>query len=101
MHLKPYTGPHAGNLYHVVDDKGRVIRNASALEVKLWQELQWNKQQHEEAKQQRDRLVKSLTPSILDWVSCGMAANGRHKQAGPMSQWHELHEAINEAKVKP
>lgn len=36
MHLKPYTGPHAGSLYHVVDDGGRAIRNASKLEVDLW-----------------------------------------------------------------
>lgn len=39
MNLKPYTGPHAGNLYHVVDDEGRVLRNASELEVKLWLRL--------------------------------------------------------------
>lgn len=39
MKLKPYTGPHAGHLYHVVDDQGLVIRNASVLEVKLWDRL--------------------------------------------------------------
>lgn len=28
MKLKPYTGPHAGHLYHVIDDEGRVMRDA-------------------------------------------------------------------------
>lgn len=92
MKLKPYTGPHAGHLYHVVDDEGRVIRNASVLEVQLWQEL-------EQVKQRHNRLFAALTPQILDWVSCGMAANGRHKEAGPMGQWHELNTAISEAKA--
>lgn len=39
MTLKPYTGPHAEGLYHVVDDEGRVLRNASDLEVILWKRL--------------------------------------------------------------
>lgn len=39
MKLKPYTGSHAGHLYHVIDDEGRVIRNASVLEVKLWHQI--------------------------------------------------------------
>ena len=46
MKLKPYTGPHAGNLYHVVDDEGRVIRPASDLEAKLWQDLAALKQEN-------------------------------------------------------
>jgi hypothetical protein len=39
--LRPYSGPHAGRLYHVVDsDTGAVIRNATPLEVELWERLQ-------------------------------------------------------------
>lgn len=37
--LRPYSGPHAGRLYHVVDSEtGAVIRNATPLEVELWEE---------------------------------------------------------------
>lgn len=42
--LRPYSGPHAGRLYHVVDsDTGAVIRNATPLEVELWEKLQKGK----------------------------------------------------------
>lgn len=92
MKLKPYTGPHSAGLYYVVDDQDRVIRNASVLEVKLWEEL-------EQVKQQRQRLVDALTPEIVDWAYCGLATNGRLKQESPMAQWYELKEALENAKV--
>lgn len=34
--LRPYKGPHAGNLHHVVGSDGQVIRNATSLEVDYW-----------------------------------------------------------------
>jgi hypothetical protein len=37
--LKKYNGPHADRLYHVVDLSGIVVRNASVLEVELWEKL--------------------------------------------------------------
>ncbi|WMC11702.1 hypothetical protein PU634_04885 [Oceanimonas pelagia] len=39
--LRPYGGPHAGSLHHVVHaETGAVIRNATRLEVKLWRHCQ-------------------------------------------------------------
>lgn len=39
--LKPYTGPHAGSLHHVVHaETGAVIRNATGCEVELWRHCQ-------------------------------------------------------------
>lgn len=38
--LKPYAGPHAGTLHHVVErDTGRTLRNATTLEVEQFAEL--------------------------------------------------------------
>ncbi|MFP2768090.1 hypothetical protein [Oceanisphaera sp. KMM 10153] len=38
--LKPYAGPHAGNLHHVVDaETGEKQRNATPLEVEQFAEL--------------------------------------------------------------
>lgn len=35
LSLRPYSGPFAGSLHHVVDRNGVVVRNATVLEVEL------------------------------------------------------------------
>ncbi|MGB5856739.1 MAG: hypothetical protein WBH20_15945 [Oceanisphaera sp.] len=80
MKLKPYTGAHAGNLYHVVDDEGLVIRNASVLEVKLWGECEALRQtlaalrgKVEGYADLMDQLDVHIHPNIeLDAVACDM-----------------------------
>lgn len=40
------------------------------------------------------RLTAAINPSIMDWLLCGMAANGRTLQEGPMDMLRELRVAI-------
>lgn len=37
--LVKYNGPHTDKLYHVVDDNGVVVRNATVLEAELWEHI--------------------------------------------------------------
>ena len=71
MTLKPYTGPYADNLYHVVDDEGRVIRNASELEVELWEERQQLLEallMYQQAVNYDSSGVKSVNTAAIEWA---------------------------------
>ena len=46
----------------------------------------------------QERVVSALTPSILDWVVCGMATSGRLKEDWAMEQLLELRAALRHAK---
>lgn len=41
-----------------------------------------------------ERLRSALNPSIMDWLVCGMATNGRTKEEKPMAMLKELRAAI-------
>ncbi|AZM95848.1 hypothetical protein [Vreelandella venusta] len=40
------------------------------------------------------RLTEALNHSMLDWIICGMATNGRLKEDGPMAMYQELKNAL-------
>ena len=57
----------------------------------------WNRRGREQALAAHvERLHNALGTKILDWIDCGMATNGRHKEAWARELRNELHQVLDE-----
>lgn len=64
--LKPYTGPHAGSLHHVINARGEVERNATELEVRQLAELVALRQQAQRQKVALQEIARMTRTDATD-----------------------------------
>lgn len=78
LSLRPYRGPFAGSLHHVVDGNGVVVRNATVLEVELAAALH---ELERSAEVMRHAAATGMTPEAL-----AFAADHASRSCQPIGQ---------------
>ncbi|MCO4171821.1 hypothetical protein K8D10_08485 [Aeromonas veronii] len=66
LSLRPYSGPFAGSLHFVVDSNGKVVRNATVLEVELSRALH---ELERTAEVMRNAAHSGITPEALTFAA--------------------------------